>query len=140
MQEAAIEVESNMLAAKKLKSRGDRDKKKQKEELPSSSNATSDSKMDEMDKMLKNMTYDMEILKMEQKQPSRPTQEGGYINQNQFRRPNNAPQILPRERKNQEDQKVLPLQNNAVDEEEDEYDTEDDPAVHLNDLNHLLCM
>jgi hypothetical protein len=134
MQEAAIEVESNILAADKLKSRGDRDRKKKKEELPSSSNTTSDSKMDEMDKMLKTLTSEMERLKMEQKQPSRPTQEGGYRNQNQFRRPNNAPQILPRERKNQEDQKVLPpFQNNAVDEEEDEDDTEDDPAVHLND-------
>jgi len=71
---------------------------------------------------------------MEQKQPSRPTQEGGYINPNQFRRPNNVPQILPRERKNQEDQKVLPpFQNNAVEEVEEEDDTEDDPAVHLND-------
>jgi ribonuclease HI len=134
MQEAAIEVESNILAADKLKSRGDRDRKKKKEEMPSSSNTTSDSKIDEMDKMLKALTSEMERLKMEQKQPSRPAQEGGYRNQNQFRRPNNAPQILPRERKNQEDQKVLPpFQNNAVDEEEDEDDTEDDPAVHLND-------
>jgi hypothetical protein len=48
--------------------------------------------------------------------------------------PNNAPKILPREKKNQEDQQVLPpFQNNAVDEEEDEDDIEDDPEVHLND-------
>jgi hypothetical protein len=134
MQDVAIEVESNILAADKLKSRSDRDRKKKKEELPSSSNTTSDSKMDEMAKMLKTLTSEMARLKMEQKQPSRPAQEGGYRNQNQFRRPNNAPQILPRERKNQDDQKVLPpFQNNAVDEEEDEDDTEDDPAVHLND-------
>jgi hypothetical protein len=80
------------------------------------------------------LTSEMARLKMEQKQPSRPAQEGGYRNPNQFRRPNNVPQILPRERKNQDDQKVLPpFQNNAVDEEEDEDDTEEDPAVHLND-------
>jgi hypothetical protein len=134
MQDVAIEVESNILATDKLKSRSDRDRKKQKEELPSSSNTTSDSKMDEMAKMLKTLTAEMARLKMEQKQPSRPAQEGGYRNQNQFRRPNNAPQILPRERKNQDDQKVLPpFQNNAVDEEEDEDETEEDPAVHLND-------
>jgi hypothetical protein len=134
MQEDAIEVDSNILATDKLKSRGDRDRKKKKEDMPSSSNTTSDSKIDEMDKMLKDLTSEMEILKMEQKQPSRPAQEGGYRNQNQFRKPNNAPQILPRERKNQEDQNVLPpFQNNAVDEEEYEDDTEDDPAVHLND-------
>jgi hypothetical protein len=79
------------LATDKLKSRGDRDIKKKKEDMPSSFNTTSDSKIDEMDKMLKDLTSNMERLKMEQKQPSRPAQEGGYRNQNQFRRPNNAP-------------------------------------------------
>jgi hypothetical protein len=134
MQEKTIEVESNILAAKKLNSRGDRDRKKQKEELPSSSHTKSDSKMDEMAKILKTLTSKMARLKMEQKQPSRPKKEGGYINPNQFRRPNNVPQILPRERRNQEDQKVLPpFQNNAVEEVEEVDDTEDDPTVHLND-------
>jgi hypothetical protein len=108
MQDVAIEVESNILAAEKLKSRNERDRKKQMEELPSSSNSTSDSKMDEMAKMLKTLTYEMTRLKIEQKQPSRSAQGGGYRNLNQFRRPNNVPQILPRERKNQDDQKVLP--------------------------------
>jgi hypothetical protein len=61
-----------------------------------------------MDKMLKTLTSEMARLKMEQKQPSRLAQESGYRNPNQFRRPNNVPQILPRERKNQDDQKVLP--------------------------------
>jgi ribonuclease HI len=117
-----------------LKSRGDRDKKKQREELPSSSHTTSDSKMDEMAKMLKTLTSEMARLKMETKQPSRPTQEGGYKNPNQFRRPNNVPQIFPRERRNQEDQKVLPpFQNNAVEEVEEIDDTEEDSTVHLND-------
>ena len=77
----------------------------------------------------------MARLNMEQKQPNIPTKEGGYRNPNQFRRPSNVPQILPRERKNQDDQKVLPhFQNNVVDEEEDEDDTEEDPTVQLNDL------
>jgi hypothetical protein len=90
--------------------------------------------MDEMDKMLKTLTYEMDRLKMEQKQPSRPAQEGGYKNPNQFRRPNNVPQILLRERKNQEDQKVFPpFQNNVVEVVEEEDDIEYDPAVHLND-------
>jgi hypothetical protein len=134
MQDATIEVESNILAAHKLKSRSDRDRKKQKEEFPSSSNSASDIKMDEMTKMLKTLTSEMARLNMEQKYPNRPAQEGGYKNPNQFRRPNNVPQILPRERKNQDDQKVLPpFQNDAVDEEEDNDGTEEDPAVHLND-------
>jgi hypothetical protein len=62
-----------------------------------------------------------------------PTQ-GGYKNPNQFRRPNNVLQILPNERRNQEDQKVLrPFQNNAVEEVEEIDDTEEDSIVHLND-------
>jgi hypothetical protein len=134
MKEDSIEVESNILEADKLKTRGDRDRKNKKEEMHSSSNATSDSKIDEMAKMLKYLTSEMERLNMEKKQPSRPAQEGGYRNQNQFRRPNNAPHILPRERKNREDQKVFPpFHNNETDEEGDEDDTEDDPVVHLND-------
>ena len=75
--------------------------------------------MHEMAKMLKNLTSKMARLNMETKQPSRPTQEGGYINPNQFRRPNNVLQIFSRERRNQEDHKVLPpFQNNAVEEVE----------------------
>jgi hypothetical protein len=101
MQEVVIEVESNILTVDKLISRGDRDRKNQKEEIPSSSHTTFDSKMDEMAKMLKTLTSEMAMLKMEQKQPSRPTQEGGNRNQNQFKRPKNVPKILPRERKNQ---------------------------------------
>jgi hypothetical protein len=56
-----------------------------------------------MGKMLKALTSEMARLKMETKQPSIPTQEDGCKNPNQFRRPNNVPQILPRERRNQED-------------------------------------
>jgi len=46
---------------------GDRDRKKQKEELPSSSHTTFDSKMDEMAKMLKTLTSKMAKMKMETK-------------------------------------------------------------------------
>ena len=65
MQEVVIEVESNILAADKLKTRGDRDRKKKKEEMPSSPNAASNSKIDEMAKMLKDLTSEMERLNME---------------------------------------------------------------------------
>jgi hypothetical protein len=56
-----------------------------------------------MAKMLKTLISEMARLKMETKQPSRPTQEGGYKNSNQLIRPNNIPQILTRERINPED-------------------------------------
>jgi hypothetical protein len=65
------------LAAYRLKSKNYRDKKKQREELPSSSHTTFDSKIDEMVKMLKTLTSEMARMKMEKKQPRRPTQEGG---------------------------------------------------------------
>jgi hypothetical protein len=79
-----------------------------------------------MAKMLKTLTFEMARLKMEQKQPSRPTHDGGYINPNQFRRLDNVPQILPTERKNQEDQKVFPpFQTNAVEEAKEEDDIEE---------------
>ena len=57
MQEATIEVESNILASDRLKTRSDKDKKKQREYAPASSNpATSDPKLDEMTKTLKDLT------------------------------------------------------------------------------------
>ena len=84
--------------------------------------------------MLKTLTSKMAKLKMETKHPRRPTQEGGYKNPNQFRRPNNVPQFFPRERRNQEDQRVLPpFQNNAVEEVEEIDDIEEDSTVHLHD-------
>jgi hypothetical protein len=82
MQDAIIEVESNILTTNKFKSRNDRERKKKKEEFPSSSYSASNSKMDEMSKMLKTLTSEMEKLKIEKKQPNRPVPEGGYRNPN----------------------------------------------------------
>jgi hypothetical protein len=87
-----------------------------------------------MAKMLKTLTSEMDRLKMEIKKPGRPTQEGGYRNSNQFRRPNNVPQIMQREKRNQEDQRVFPpFQNNAVEEVEEINNTKEDSTVHLHD-------
>jgi hypothetical protein len=91
MQEAALEVESNILASEKLKTKSDRDKKKQREELPSSSNPTeSDPKLDEMTRTLKALTSEIAKLKWEAKQPNIPYQDVANKNTNQFRRPNNS--------------------------------------------------
>jgi hypothetical protein len=118
-----------------LNSRGYRDRKKQREELPSSSHTTYDSKMDEMAKMLKTLTFEIARLNMETKQPRIPTHEGGYKNPNHFRMPNNVLQFFPRERRNQEYQKVFPpFQNNAMEEIEEIDDTEEDSTMHLIDI------
>jgi len=69
--------------------------------------------------MLKSLTSEMARLKMETQPLVIPTQEGGYKNPNQFIRSNNVPQIMPREKISQEDQRVFPyLQNNAVEDVE----------------------
>jgi hypothetical protein len=77
---------------------------------PSSSNVpTSDPKIDEMAKMLKTLTSKLARLKLEAKKPNRPVQEGGNRNPNQFKRPNNSPHIMQREKMNHEDQRSYPL-------------------------------
>jgi hypothetical protein len=71
MQEAAIEVESNILASDRLKTRSDKEKKKQREDAPTSSNsATYNPKLEEMTKTLKDMTSKIANLKWESKQPN----------------------------------------------------------------------
>ena len=95
MQEATIEVESNILASNMLKTRFDKDKKKQREDSPSSSIlATYDPKLDEMTKNLKYLTSEIAKMKWESKQPNKYFQWAGNIKPNQFRRLDDAPQIM----------------------------------------------
>jgi hypothetical protein len=92
MQEATIEVESNLLASNRLKTRSDKDKKKQREDSPASSNlATYGPKLYEMTKNLKDLTSEIAKLKWEYKQPNKAFQGAGKRNANQFRRLNDAP-------------------------------------------------
>jgi len=60
-------------------------------------------------KMLKPLTKELARLKLEEKWSNRPIQEpGGNKNPNQFRIPQNDPQIMQRERRNHEDQRIFP--------------------------------
>ena len=68
MQEAALEVESNMLASSKLKEQSEylgQYKKGEKEMMPSTSIGKSSSKMDEMNKLIKNLSAKVYRLEME---------------------------------------------------------------------------
>jgi hypothetical protein len=114
MQEYTIEVESNILASNRLNTRSKIDKKKQREDSLASSNpATSNPKLDEMTKTLKDLTCEITKMKWESKQPNRSFQGARNRNPNQFRKPNDAPQIMQRERSNFDDQRVVPpFQNN----------------------------
>jgi hypothetical protein len=138
MQEETIEVESNILASDRLKTRSDKEKKKQREDAPTSSNqVTSDPKVEEMTKTLKDLTFDISKLKCESKQPNRTFQGAGNRNQNQFRRPNDAPQVMQRERINVDDQRVVPpFQNNQIEKIDADNDVVDNTFVLFNDIDY----
>jgi hypothetical protein len=114
MQETTIEVESNILASNRLNTRFEKDKKKHREDSPASSNAaTYDPKLDEITKTVKDLRSEITKLKWESKQINRSFQGAGNINPNQFRRLNDVPRIMQRERRNIYDQRVVrPFQNN----------------------------
>jgi hypothetical protein len=86
--------------------------------------------VDELTKLVKSLSAEVERLKLEGKQSYRnpPNAE----NRGNFRRPNNTPQIIQRDQRNRDrdDQKIqTPLQNNLVTDEEGEEE-EVDPEIH----------
>jgi hypothetical protein len=106
MQDAALEVESNILADDKLRGKDDRDRGKGRSETPTSSSSFVPPQMDEMTKLLNSLSTRMEKIELEGRQ--------GYIssqnieNRGSFKRPTNTPQRIPRDQINRErdDKKV----------------------------------
>ena len=98
MQEAALEVESNILASNRLKEHSDHqiyDRKVKKEVITlASTSQTTDNKIYEMEKLVKILTAKLNKLELE-KNSSKPTQEGER-NPNQFRL-QFVPRFIPRE-------------------------------------------
>ena len=98
-------------------------------------------KMDDMNKLIKNLSAKVNRLEMENKNLSRPVHEG---NPNQFRKPF-VPRFIPRERRNNdiqrerkenEDQRIQPpFQNNLLNEEGEVEDIEYEDFDQ--DINHL---
>ena len=77
MQEAAIEVESNLLASNKLKAeeeRGSKDKRKVKEERQASTSKTlvAEDKLDEMSNIIKHLGSKMSKLQLENRNTGNP--------------------------------------------------------------------
>jgi hypothetical protein len=92
-----------------------------------------------MTKTLKDMTSEIAKLKWESKQPNKTFQGGGNTNQNQFRRPNDAPPIMQRERRNVDDQRVVPpFQNNQIEEMDEDIDVVDDTVVLFNETYYYI--
>lgn len=92
MQDASLEVESNILATHKLK--GNVDRRKQSDEASSSSNSIP--KLDKMAKMLESLTSEMSKLKIENKQPVKGKGSYDYTNINPNQNPNNSGEIINR--------------------------------------------
>jgi hypothetical protein len=130
MQDATLEVESNILVADKLRSKDDRDRRKGGDEASTSDSSVAYPQVDELTKLVKSLSAEMEKLKFEGKQSYRNPQN--VDNRGNFRRPNNEPQIIQRDQRNRDrdDQKIqAPLQNNLVtDEKGEEEDV--DPEIH----------
>jgi ribonuclease HI len=131
MQDAAVEVESNILAVNRLRNAGDRSTSKNRSEASSSSSSPLPHQTDETARTLKSLAAKIERLELEGKPMYRNPQN---TDNRGFRRPaNNMPQAFPREQrgKDREDQRVqTPLQNNLVDHEEREEIDEFGPEIH----------
>ena len=113
MQDAALEVESNIMAVEKLK--GNVDKRRQRDE-PSSS---WDPKIDKMTKMIESIAPEVSKLKVEQ-QPRKGRVPNTFSprNPNPYRRANEQLQIFQRSKHANEDQRVKIHFQNVVMEEE----------------------
>jgi hypothetical protein len=132
MQDAAVEVESNILAADRLRNKADADRRKGRSEASTSGPSLPHPQVNELTEMMKFLTEEVERLKVERKQmykgPQNTENKGG------FRRPNNnvAPPTMHRERgRDREDQRIqAPFQNNLVADEEERETDELDPEIH----------
>jgi ribonuclease HI len=131
MQDAAIEVESNVLAADRLRSKADVDRRKGRSEASTSDPSVTHPQVDELTKMVKSLSAEMEKMRVEGRQAYKGpqnTEKGGG-----FRRPNNfTPTNVQREKgRDREDQKIqAPFQNNFVTEDGEEETDEPDPEIH----------
>jgi hypothetical protein len=135
MQDASLEVESNILVVDKIRSKDDRDKIKGRYEASTSGSFASHPQVDELTKLVKSLSTEVEKLKFEGKQGYRNTQNTD--NRGNFRIPNNSPRAIQRDQRNRDrdDQNIqAPLQNNLVTDKGEEEDV--DPEIHcLGDIS-----
>jgi ribonuclease HI len=130
MQDAALEVESNITASQKLKGRAEK-----KKPAVESSSSSSNSQMEKMAKMLDTLTSEMSKLKVQNQTPIRTKESGNLAPRNpnafQYRRNNPQTQILQRDRNPNEDQRIrVPLQNVVMDEENVDEQGEVEGDIH----------
>jgi hypothetical protein len=127
MQDAAIEVESNVLVADRLRNEADTGRRKGKSEASTSGPSTPHLQVDELTKMVKYLSAEMERMKVERRQAYKGPHS--IKNKGVFRRPNNiTSSMMQRDR---DDQKIqAPFQNNFVTEGGEEETDELHPKIH----------
>jgi hypothetical protein len=137
MQYAALKVESNILEVDKLRSKDDRDRRRCRYEASTYDSSDAHPQVDELTKLVKSLSAEMEKLKFEGKRSYRNTRN--VDNRGKFRRPNNSPQIIQRDQRNRDrdDQKIQsPLQKNLVIDKEGEEEDADLEIHCLGDCWH----
>jgi hypothetical protein len=150
MQEDAIDIEGKIISLGKMKKKQDQvENKKVREECGTfdPSREPQEAKIDEMSRLIRNLTNKMSIFEIENIHTKRSTQEGGVRNPNpnHFIRPPN-PQLTRRERINEEQPIDSRVKNNndnnsilkVVDERYDEYIEEIHLLQYDNDAIHLI--
>jgi hypothetical protein len=132
MQYATIEVESNALAVDTLRNKTDAGRRKGRSEASTSGPSLPHPQVNELTKIVKSLSAEMEKMKVEGKQAYKNPQIAK--NKGSFRRPNNiAPLTMQRDQRgrDKEDQKIqASLQNNFVISEEEGETDELDPEIH----------
>jgi hypothetical protein len=131
MQDTAVEVESNVLAADRLRNKANADRRKGKSEASTSGPSMPHTQVDELTRMVKSLSAEMERMRVEGRQaykgPHNTENKGG------FRRPNNfSPLNVQKERgRDREDQRIqAPFQNNFVVKDEERETDKLDPKIH----------
>jgi hypothetical protein len=124
-------VESNILAADKLRNKAGVDRRKGRSETSTSGSSGPHPQVDELTKMVKSLSVDMERMRVEGRQ----AYKGPQISENRggFRKPKNfTPPSMQREKgRDREDQKIqAPFQNNFMAEGEEGETDELDPEIH----------
>jgi hypothetical protein len=131
MQNAAIEVESNVLAVDRLRNKANADRRKGRSETSTFGSSVPHPQVDELTKMVKSLSAEMERMKVEGRQaykgPQNAENKGGFRRLNNFTPPN-----VQRERgRDREDQKIqAPFQKKFVAEGEEGKTDELDPKIH----------
>jgi hypothetical protein len=130
MQDAALEVESNITASQKLKGRAEK-----KRFSTESSSSSTNSQMEKMAKMLDTLTEEMSKLKVQNQTPTRAKEPTNLAPRNPntfpYRRNNPPAQILQRDRNPNDDQRIrVPLQNVVMDEGPSEEKEEVEGDIH----------